>query len=130
MEEKKEVLFYDIPNVTTKPVSTDEVKALYEMFGSQGWKTLMEIKQIDARYAAQMALTESLTDEQRKGYRIIYHACMRDLSMETCLTDALEEEKAIPFKDIEGAIARQDFDTIPLVGKAISFIGKFIYRKK
>jgi len=125
MADEKVMLYYDLPDICSRPVSAEEIKHLYDMFSHPGWKIFLELKTIDAKAAAIGGLDEMETGDTRRAYRSAWAACVKDLGFEQKLGEALNGEVQRPLKEIEVPPIDNDFNTIPLRPKK-ALLGKFI----
>jgi len=88
----KQELWYDLPSLPI-PLSGGQLSALLETIGSDGWKVFMELKTIDARSSAVVALTPTTPPEEQTAHRALWYALSGDISFASNLKkDASEAE--------------------------------------
>lgn len=89
MSEQPEVKWLDTREVTPRELNTDEVSALIQMFGSQGWKVWQQLRGMECDASALMGLSVSADESTRTMHRALYHSLVSDLTFEQRLLECI-----------------------------------------
>ena len=104
MSEEQEVkgTHFDVPsNVCQRPLSVTEVNALRDMIENHpGWKVWMEIISLDKEHAVDIGMDPTTIPEVRSVCRGEHQGCLKTLSFERELAEAIDGAQPVTLKDL------------------------------
>jgi len=91
MADNDKPVWYDIPDVSDKPIADEAIKAMQKMFEGAGWGAFFEMRRRQAEEAAATALDMNAPEEARALARARYASALFDLTLQERLANGVEK---------------------------------------